>query len=148
MEKETQHAIHALVVDDQAIGRDILMEMLHLFDVKVNVADSGHEALREYDLRDFNVIFLDIKMPEMDGLEVAREIRRREIESGKTPVILVAYSADIFVDNEHQVAEHDLKKFETHGFDYCMPKPIKKRDVEVFLNTFPHIKHTIEEGGY
>lgn len=75
-----------LVIDDETFVRETLGEMLQVLSHKVVMAESGHKALQILATQSFDMIFTDLSMPEMDGWEVAREIRRRRLE---TPIVLV-----------------------------------------------------------
>lgn len=80
--------LRCLVVDDNELGREMLI--LSLAGIAVcDAAANGREALEKYsaklDTEPYDLIFLDIIMPEMDGHEAARTIRRMEHERGITP---------------------------------------------------------------
>lgn len=135
--------IRALIVDDYKIGIMVLSEMLQMIgedfgvDFEISIADSGPEAIKEYELHQFELIFLDIRMPDgMDGLQVAREIRRREAIEDKPITKMIAYSAEIFVDTNGDIASSDLLKYKKNGFDYCLPKPVRKADLEKFFEKY------------
>lgn len=70
-------SLSVLVIDDEDFVRDTLAEMLAILNHKVVTARSGPEALESLALTRFDLVFTDLSMPEMDGWEVAREIRRR-----------------------------------------------------------------------
>jgi len=70
-------ALSVLVVDDEDFVRDTLAEMLEILNHKVATASSGPKALEALAAGRFDMVFTDLSMPEMDGWEVAREIRRR-----------------------------------------------------------------------
>ena len=76
-EKPEVPALSVLVVDDEDFVRDTLAEMLAILNHKVVTARSGSEAMSALALTRFDLVFTDLSMPEMDGWEVAREIRRR-----------------------------------------------------------------------
>ena len=80
--------LHCLVVDDDEVGRELLI--LHLQGIAwCDTAANGREALEKYganfDSNPYDLIFLDIVMPELDGNEAAKTIRRMELERGITP---------------------------------------------------------------
>jgi PAS domain S-box-containing protein len=70
-------ALSILVVDDEAAVRETLAEMLELMGHRVLLADSGHNALQTLSTNNCDFVFTDLAMPEMDGWETSREIRRR-----------------------------------------------------------------------
>jgi PAS domain S-box-containing protein len=70
-------SLRVLVIDDERFVRDTLADMLLMMDHKVMAVDGGREGLRALAADEFDLVFTDLSMPEMDGWEVAREIRRR-----------------------------------------------------------------------
>jgi two-component system response regulator HydG len=94
-----------LVVDDEAVVRESYLRTLSGVRYNVRAALSGREALRMMEAEHFDVILLDLRMPEMDGIEVLREIKKRwpecevviitgypSIETAKEAVRLGAYN--------------------------------------------------------
>ncbi|HKR00676.1 MAG TPA: PAS domain S-box protein [Pyrinomonadaceae bacterium] len=69
-------SLGVLVIDDEAFVRETLAEMLSALGHRVVAVSGGREALAELGAGDFDLVFTDLSMPEMDGWEVAREIRR------------------------------------------------------------------------
>jgi two-component system cell cycle sensor histidine kinase/response regulator CckA len=65
-----------LVIDDEPSVRETLADMLAILNHKVVMAESGHEALLKLAVAEFDLVFTDLAMPEMDGWETAREIRK------------------------------------------------------------------------
>ena len=70
-------SLSVLVVDDESFVRETLADMLGALSHKVVTADSGRQAFEQLASTHFDLVFTDLSMPEMDGWEVAREIRRR-----------------------------------------------------------------------
>ena len=83
---EQTPSLSVLVVDDEEFVRDTLAEMLEDLDHKVVTASGGRDALAKLTSDDFDLVFTDLAMPEMDGWETAREIRKHKPE---LPVVLV-----------------------------------------------------------
>jgi two-component system response regulator GlrR len=75
--KTSAHALSILVVDDEPFVRDTLVEMLLALGHRVTSAEGGRAAIDALSKASFDLVFTDLSMPEMDGWEVAREIRRR-----------------------------------------------------------------------
>jgi two-component system cell cycle sensor histidine kinase/response regulator CckA len=80
------HPLSVLVIDDESFVRETLAEMLGALSHKVTTAESGRQAFEQLSSAHFDLVFTDLSMPEMDGWEVAREIRRRWPE---TNIVLV-----------------------------------------------------------
>jgi CheY-like chemotaxis protein len=70
-------SLRVLVIDDEDFVRDTLTDMLLVLGHTVKAFAGGREALQSLASEDFELVFTDLSMPEMDGWEVAREIRRR-----------------------------------------------------------------------
>ena len=89
----TEDKINILVVDDLPDKLLALETVLETLGENVVTARSGHEALRRLLERDYAVILLDVKMPDMDGFETATLIRRRK-KTEHTPIIFVTALSD------------------------------------------------------
>jgi CheY-like chemotaxis protein len=107
-----------LVAEDNFSNLKLVTRMLESWGQRVTIAVDGREALRLFDHQSFDVILLDLQMPEMDGLETAAAIRQREAKSGKhTPIIaLTAHAGPNFRD-ECMAA----------GMDEFLTKPLHPR---------------------
>src|SRR4051794_34215292 len=86
--KPTQHALAVLVVDDSVDTAESEADLLALQGHAVRLALSGEEALRCVDELMPDVVLLDIRLPGMDGHEIARLIRERCAARGKQPFIV------------------------------------------------------------
>jgi len=84
-------ALSVLVVDDSALARKILINALpEDWDIEVQQASSGAEALRLYHEGKASVMFLDLTMPDMDGFQVLVQLKREDLN-----VFVIVVSADI-----------------------------------------------------
>jgi two-component system response regulator LytT len=106
-----------LAVDDERPALDDLARMLHrLPEVEtVECAGSGSEALRALNARAFDAVFIDVRMPDLDGIELARVLRRFD-----TPPPLVFVSA---------YESGAVDAFEVEALDYLM-KPVSRKGLE------------------
>ncbi|MEQ8222568.1 MAG: response regulator [Candidatus Eremiobacterota bacterium] len=116
-----------LIVDDQPANLSVLFDYLDDFNARIFVAQSGQRALKFMENETFDIIILDIVMPEMDGFEVCKRLKERE-ESKNIPVIFMSALADI---------SSILKGFEAGGVDYII-KPARKEEVIARVST--HLK--------
>jgi PAS domain S-box-containing protein len=119
-----------LVVDDTAVNRLILDAALTSWGVMVTCVSSGQAALDEIDWAaaggdPYRAILLDCRMPGMDGIEVARQIRHRGLASHDHPIILMLTSDDLGAT---------MARARKAGVEIFMVKPIKRADLFAVLN--------------
>ena len=105
-----------LVVDDNSANRAYLIGVVASEGIHAEAAANGLEALRMVDQIDFDLILMDLMMPELDGLGAARRIRARE-EGGSRRVPIVALTANVLVGTSQACA--------AAGFDHWLAKPIE-----------------------
>ena len=82
--------LRVLVVDDEEDILEVIQDRLEAYGFTVVTAGTGLEALKKLSVEKFAGIFLDIKMPEMGGLEVLEEVRKRD---RKIPIIIITSSS-------------------------------------------------------
>jgi len=112
-EDERLKGVRVLVVDDNALNRELTAELLKMAGMLPQVAESGAEALEMLDREDFDVALLDVQMPVMDGYELARAIRERE---GAEAILLLALTARAMSGDQERCLEA--------GMDGYLTKPV------------------------
>ncbi|QNK39113.1 ATP-binding protein [Caproicibacter fermentans] len=105
-----------LLVEDNDINREMTLEILSNIGVKVDLAPGGEEAVKKAAAEDYDMIFMDIRMPIVDGYEAARRIRAAEEEHAKKRTLIVALSADAVEGVKEKVLEA--------GMDLYLTKPL------------------------
>jgi CheY-like chemotaxis protein len=95
-----------LIVDDNATNRGILEIQSRMWGMKSFSASSGAAALQKMAEQNFDVILLDFQMPEMDGVTLAREIRRHS----QTPLILLSSSGETITGKDAQLFQNQISK--------------------------------------
>lgn len=105
-----------LVIEDNEFNRRLLVDILGTWGQQVVLAENGLQGLQILEQRPFDLVLLDIRMPDMDGMEVARRIRRHEQEGSKRPVPIIAITADV----EAATFEACLGA----GINAVLPKPV------------------------
>lgn len=117
---------HILVVDDYIVNQELTKEMLEMMKCEVDVAEDGNEALSLYKEATYDLIFMDVQMPGMDGYDVTRQIRMLEGSAKHTPIIAVTANALV----------GDREKCLEAGMDDYISKPIKGSDLEMMLEKY------------
>ena len=84
---------NVLVVDDNEINLIVAAELLKQYDIQVDTAQSGAEALRMMDEKRYDLIFMDHMMPEMDGIETTEQIRTYNDWRSEVPVVALTANA-------------------------------------------------------
>ncbi|WP_164511857.1 ATP-binding protein [Brevundimonas fluminis] len=107
-------AMKVLVVDDHDINRRAVQLILAPLGVEVTTAEDGMAALRACDQGEFDMIFMDVRMPELDGRETTRRLRASGGPNARVPVIAV--TAD--------TSPEDIEACLAAGMSYFVPKPI------------------------
>ncbi len=103
-----------LLVDDNDINRTVASQILNKSGCKVVDVNSGRSALDQVQKDKFDLIFMDIQMPEMDGIETTKRMRKLNIKKLPPIVAMTAYSM-----------QEDRDKFIKEGLDDYLAKPIK-----------------------
>ncbi len=85
---------HVLVVDDNATNRMVVEALCEMFDCSTESVVDGVEAVEAAKAGRFDVILMDIKMPRMDGVTAAREIRQLPAPAGRVPIVALTANAD------------------------------------------------------
>ena len=111
----TMNPLKILIVEDDKVNLMVLATMLKEKGHFVESATNGSEALLLYKKNQYDVIFMDIQMPIMDGIEATAKIR--EIEGGGRHTPIIALTAYALVG--------DREKFLSYGMDEYIPKPIR-----------------------
>ncbi len=83
----------ALLVEDNVVNQMVAISMLRRMGVVPDIAANGLEALEAFQRQRYDIILMDVQMPELDGLEATRRIRKLEADRGLAPTPIVALTA-------------------------------------------------------
>ena len=108
-----------LLAEDNAVNQLVAVKLLKSWDYDVSVAHTGREAVEAWENDQFDLLLLDVQMPDMDGVEATLEIRRREGHDRHVPI--VALTAGAFAE--------DRSRCLAAGMDDFVPKPIVPGDL-------------------
>ena len=116
--------IKVLVVDDEPMNLTVAKGIFENYQMIVKTVISGKEAIAACEKERFDIIFLDHMMPEMDGIETLKQLRKMQKESGQE-YIIVAFTAN--------AVSGAKKMFMEEGFDEFVSKPIETMTLERVL---------------
>ena len=115
---ESKGSLRLLVAEDNPVNRKVAAAMLGRLGHQVTLVNNGLEAILEWSRRPYDLIFMDVQMPEMDGLEATRQIRKQELGKGiRSPI--VAMTANV-LDGDRELCLEA-------GMDDYVSKPINQR---------------------
>ncbi|PLY12225.1 MAG: hybrid sensor histidine kinase/response regulator, partial [Sulfurimonas sp.] len=121
-------AANVLVAEDNIINQKLIKRTLEDLGLNVNVANNGLEAFQKRKDEDFDIIFMDIQMPVLDGIEATTEILKWEEDYKQAHVPIVALTANAL--------KGDREKFLSAGLDEYTTKPLIRLEIVSILNKF------------
>ncbi|RXJ91652.1 hybrid sensor histidine kinase/response regulator [Arcobacter sp. CECT 8983] len=104
-----------IVADDTKANRDLLVQLLNSYNIKTIEANDGQEVIEKLKNNSIDLIFMDIQMPNLNGLEATKLIKKIK------NIPIVAISANVFED--------DKKEALNSGADHFLPKPFEEVDI-------------------
>jgi signal transduction histidine kinase/DNA-binding response OmpR family regulator len=118
--QEHKHHIHILLAEDNAVNQVLAVRILEKRGYSVTVAPNGQAAVKAFQTGEFELVLMDIQMPEMDGFEATAAIREKEkLTGGHIPI--VAMTANALVG--------DREKCIASGMDDYVSKPIRTSEL-------------------
>ena len=120
---ETFEGKKVLVVDDSKLNLKVAENVLKNFKVSTETVTSGLECLSCVKSKKYDIIFMDIMMPNMSGVEVLKKLREEKVN-----IPVIALTADAIEGQE--------EKYISEGFDGYLSKPIDKTKLKVILNKY------------
>jgi signal transduction histidine kinase/CheY-like chemotaxis protein len=125
--------LDVLVVEDNQVNQLVIERILNEMNHRVTLIDNGLDALNAFVSRNnnFDVVFMDCELPEMDGFEAARRMRKFEMAQGSDRTPIIALSAlSVSLDEERYIKS---------GIDQFMQKPVQRQKIKDCLKRIrPH----------
>jgi CheY-like chemotaxis protein len=123
-----RYPLRILLCDDNVINQKVALRLLQQVGYRADVAANGVEALAALDRQHYDLVFMDVMMPQMNGFEATRRIRERQRQSEwlnrKVPVIVAMTASAMQGDRERCIAS---------GMDDFLAKPVRMEDVRAIM---------------
>ncbi len=124
--KKMEQKLEVLVAEDNLINQKIVMANLKKMGHKVDVASNGQIAVELFKQKAYDIILMDVQMPEVNGIQATQAIRQIEENEGKKPIYIVAMTANVL--------KEDIEHYLEIGMNTCLSKPFKVEELVNILN--------------
>lgn len=120
---DPKRQIKVLVVDDEAVVRDFLKRFLNYEGIEADTAGGGYQAIAMAGKVRYDMIFLEVRMPEIDGLQVLKEFKKLN-------------AASMYVMMASNDKDERLEEAKREGAYVCMKKPFDFEEIRSVINRF------------
>jgi CheY-like chemotaxis protein len=135
--RESGESLKVLLAEDNAVNQRLAVRLLEKRGHRVVVAANGREALEALEKDRFDLVLMDVQMPEMDGMEATAAIRKKESKSGAHQWVIALTAHAMKGDRENCLAA---------GMDGYLTKPIRPQELdEVLENCLARVQALAQE---
>lgn len=120
--------LRVLIAEDDTVNQIVIRRLLEKNGCEVASAENGRRAFELVAAQEFDVVLMDVQMPEMDGLEATRAIREKEKTEGRPPVPIIALTA--------HAMSGDKELFLEAGMNHYLAKPVDLQELLATLRDF------------
>ncbi len=124
---DPKKALHILLAEDNAVNQKLAIRLLEKRGHQVALAGNGRQALSALEKTAFDLVLMDVQMPEMDGLEATQLLRQREQGTGKHQPVVAMTALVMKGDRERCMAA---------GMDGYLSKPIRPQELDEVLDRY------------
>ena len=122
--------LHILLAEDNVINQKVACALLGKAGHTIAVADNGVQAVAAVRQENFDLVLMDMHMPEMNGMEATREIRQLPLPAGRTPIVALTAADSL----------SDMQLCMKSGVDYFLAKPFRMERLNSILQKLP-VRH-------
>ncbi|OCQ21388.1 hypothetical protein A7985_12275 [Pseudoalteromonas luteoviolacea] len=127
----TQLTGHVLLAEDNTINQVVICTMLEKLGLSVELATDGRQVLEKVTQSRFDLILMDVHMPNMDGIEATKRLR---LQPEYNKLIIIAITANVFLE--------DIATYYSSGMDDFIGKPVEITKLETVLSKWLRIKNS------
>ena len=117
--------IRILLAEDYVVNQKIAVRMFNKLGYEIDIVENGKEAVERVQQSQYDLIFMDVQMPEMDGLEATRMIRK-----------LLKHNSPMIIAMTANAMPEDREKCLAAGMDDYLSKPFKPRELQQILEKY------------
>jgi PAS domain S-box-containing protein len=129
--RDQETVLRVLVAEDNPVNQRLTVRMLEKRGHRVVVATNGREALDALAKETFDLVFMDVQMPEMDGIEATGGIRKQEIGSDRHQIVIALTAHAMKGDRDRCLAA---------GMDDYLSKPIRSQELDAILERYSSLR--------
>lgn len=126
LSKKIKTPWHILAVDDNLLNLKLITALLEDMGIKTTAVDSGNKAIECIRSNVFDLIFMDIRMPHMNGIEATNQIRKIETSLNRKSTPIIALTAHALLNEREALLK-------TTGIDDCLIKPIDETALKIVM---------------
>jgi two-component system sensor histidine kinase/response regulator len=126
-EADPTRRLRILLAEDNPVNQKLAIRLLEKRGHEVTLAENGREALTALDKQSFDLVLMDVQMPEMDGLEATRLLRTQEQATGKRQAVVAMTALAMKGDRERCLGA---------GMDGYLTKPIRPQELDEMLEQY------------
>lgn len=115
-----------LVAEDSSVIQNLTKKILTLQNYQISAVKNGKQVIEKLDKEQFDLILMDIHMPQMDGMECARTIRQMTGDISKIPIIAITGNAN----------NYSMDDFKAAGINEFIPKPLNYDNLVTVVNNY------------
>ncbi len=120
--------IKIILADDNAVNQKVAKAFFQKMGYDIELANNGQDLLQKMKEKNFDIVFMDIEMPEMDGITATRRIRDKVVGNTNSQIPIIAFTAYIM--------QEEKKKFLDAGMNDIVTKPINMAEIKKVLGRF------------
>jgi PAS domain S-box-containing protein len=125
-DKKEKLNLKILIAEDYSLNRILIEELLYAYEIKPDFAFNGQEAVEALEAKEYDIVFMDINMPVMNGIDATKEIRAKGVD---TPIVALTANA----------LEGDRERYLEQGMDDYISKPIDAQELHLLLERYKHL---------
>ena len=115
-----------LIAEDSSVIQNLAKKILQFQNYEITAVKNGQQVIDKLNKENYDVIVMDINMPVMDGMQCAEQIRKRDDDKAKTPIIAISGNAKNYTKED----------FERVGINEYLPKPLNFDELVEKVNSY------------